>query len=110
MCVCVLIRFSRVQLFMTVWRVTPLSVSLSRLESWSGLPFPPPGDLPDPGIEFESLMSPVLVGGFFTVSPTWEVQCWAYLQAELRNSNSLGTIKTHCNQLVSWAKKEPVFP
>ena len=82
-CVCVLIRFSRVQLFMTVWTVTPLSVSLSRLESWSGLPFPPPGDLPDPGIELESLMSPVLVGGFFTVSPTWEVQCWAYLQAEL---------------------------
>ena len=34
---------------------------------------PPPGDLPDPGIEPPSLMSPVLAGGFFTTSATWEV-------------------------------------
>ena len=37
-----------------------------RQESWSGLPFPSPGDLPDPGIE---PMSPALAGGFFTTEP-----------------------------------------
>ena len=39
---------------------------------WSGLPCPPPGDLPDPGMEHTSLMSPALAGGFFTSSATWE--------------------------------------
>ena len=37
----------------------------SRQEYWSGLPFPPPGNLPDPGIEFPSLVSPALAGRFF---------------------------------------------
>ena len=41
-------------------------------EYWSGLPFPPPGDLPDPGIEPKSLMFPALAGGFFTTSATLE--------------------------------------
>ena len=56
--------FSRVQLFVTPWTVThqaPLSMGFSRQESWSGLPFPSPGDLPDPGIE---PMSPALLGDF----------------------------------------------
>ena len=39
---------------------------------WNGLPCPPPGNLSDPGIEPTSLMSPVLVGGFFTTSTNWE--------------------------------------
>ena len=38
----------------TVARQAPLSMAFSRQEHWSGLPFPPPGDLPDPGIEPES--------------------------------------------------------
>ena len=38
------------------------------------MPFPPPGDLPDPGIEPVSLMSPALAGGFFTTGATWEAQ------------------------------------
>ena len=45
---------SRVQLFETPWTVAyqaPLSMGFSRQECWSGLPFPSPGDLPDPGIE-----------------------------------------------------------
>ena len=41
-------------------------VGFSRQEYWSGLPFPPPGDLPDPGIEPVSLASPALAGEFFT--------------------------------------------
>ena len=43
----------------------------SRQEYWSGLPCPPPGDLPHPGTEPTSLMSPVLAGDFFTTSATW---------------------------------------
>ena len=45
---------SRVRLFVTPWTVAyqaPLSMVLSRQEYWSGLPFPSPRDLPDPGIE-----------------------------------------------------------
>ena len=45
---------SHVQLFVTPWTVAhqaPLSMGFSRQENWSGLPFPFPGDLPDPGIE-----------------------------------------------------------
>ena len=41
-------------------------------EYWSGLPCPPPGDFPDPGIEPTSHMSPALAGGFFTSRATWE--------------------------------------
>ena len=43
-----------------------------RQEYWSRLSCPPPGDLPDPGIELASLMSPALAGGSFTTSTTWE--------------------------------------
>ena len=48
---------SHILLFATPWTVAhqaPLSMGFSRQESWSGLPCPPPGDLPDPGIEPES--------------------------------------------------------
>jgi len=61
--------FSHAQLFETPWTVAhqnPLS-----MEFWHGLPSPPPGDLPDPGIEPESLMSPALADRFFTPSTTW---------------------------------------
>ena len=54
---------------MTVVRQTPLSMEFSRQAYWSGLPFPPPGDLPDPGIELVSLEPPVLAGRFFTTAP-----------------------------------------
>ena len=56
MCVCVLVR--HVQLFATPWTVAhqaPLSMGFSWQEYWSGLPFPPPGDLPDPRIKPRSL-------------------------------------------------------
>ena len=54
---------SRVQLFATPWTVAyqaPLSMGFSRQECWSGLPFSSPRDLPDPGIEPASPMSPAL--------------------------------------------------
>ena len=48
---------SRVQVFATLWTVAhqaPLSMGFSRQQYWSGLPFPSPGDLPNPGIELRS--------------------------------------------------------
>ena len=76
MCVCVCVSsFGCVQLFATLWTVaqqTPLSMGFSRQEYWSGLLCPPPGYLPDPGIESASLLSPALANGFFTTSTTWE--------------------------------------
>ena len=65
----VLCRSSCVQLFATPWMVAhqaPLSMGLCRQEYWNGLPFPSPGDLPDPRIEPES---PALASGFFTNVP-----------------------------------------
>ena len=67
--------FSCVRLCATLWTVTcqaPLSMRFSRQEYRSGLPYPSPGDLPDPGIEPVSLMSPALAGVFFTTGTTWE--------------------------------------
>ena len=58
----------------TVARQLPLSMGFPRQEYWSELLFPPPGDLPNPGIEPASLMSPALIGRFFTTSSTWEAQ------------------------------------
>ena len=66
-----------VQLFATPWTLAhqaPLSMGFSQEEFWSELPFPPPGDLSDPGIRLQSLASPVLAGWFFTTSTTWEAQ------------------------------------
>ena len=56
-------RFSHVQLFVTLWTIAcqaPLSIGFSKQEYWSRLPRPPPGDLPDPGIEPMSLVVPAL--------------------------------------------------
>ena len=50
----------------TVACQAPLPMELFKQEYWSELPFPPPGDLPDPGIEPVSPASPALTGGFFT--------------------------------------------
>ena len=67
--------FSRGQLFATLWHATcqaPLSMGFFRQEYWSGLPCPPPGDLPNPGIEPTVLMSPALAGRSFNTGATWE--------------------------------------
>ena len=63
---------------MTPWTVVPqapLSMEFSRQEYWSRLSCPPPGDLPNPGIEPESL---ALAGGFFTTAPPgWPMKVYA---------------------------------
>ena len=75
-CVCVVCVLcaqlvSCVWLFVTPWTVAhqaPLSMAFSRQEYWSGLPFPSPGDLPEPGIKPES---PELAGGFIACVRAW---------------------------------------
>ena len=49
-----------------------MDIEFSRQESWSGLPFPTPGDLPDPGIGPTSHVSPALADGIFINCATWE--------------------------------------
>ena len=88
---CMLSHFSHVWLFATLWAVdcqSPLSMGFSRQEYWSGLPCPPPGDHPDPGIESAS---PALAGGFFTTSTTWE--------AHLSPSVQFGSVAQSCPTL-----------
>ena len=61
-----------VVLFVTLWTVAhqaPLSMGFSRQEYWSGLPCPPPGDLPDPGIKPASLATPTLQADSLPRSP-----------------------------------------
>ena len=68
-CVCTLLVQSCLTLCdpRTVAHQAPLSMGFYRQEYWSGLPFPPPRDLPDPGIKLGSLASPALAGGFLTL-------------------------------------------
>ena len=72
---CMLSCFSHVRLFGTPWTIAhqaTLSMGFSRQEYWSGLLFLSLGDLPSPGIEPTSLMSPALAGWFFTTVTTWQ--------------------------------------
>ena len=79
---------SCIQLFVISWTValeTPLSVGSSRQEYCSGLPFSSPGSLPNPGIEFTSLVSPALAGRFFTTEPPGKPSyVWCVGQREVR--------------------------
>ena len=67
-CVCLVLSDS-LQPPWTLVLQAPLSMGFSRQEYWSGLPFPPPGNLPNPGITPKSLVSSVLAGRFFTNEP-----------------------------------------
>ena len=64
-------------------------------EYWSGLPCPPPEDLPDPEIEPTSLMSPELAGGLFTTSTTWESQMDLYSMYDFVKSLVISKILVH---------------
>ena len=71
MCTCVLSHFSHVTLLVTPWTVAhqaPLSMGFSRREFWGGLPCPPPGDLPHPGMETASPVAPALQADFLLLS------------------------------------------
>ena len=74
--VCVLSCFICVRLCVTLRTIAlqaSLSMGFSRQAYWSGLPYPPPEDLPDSGIKPVSLTSPALAAGFFTTGSTWEL-------------------------------------
>ena len=74
-CVCVLSWSVTCELFVTPWiiaHLAPLFMGSSGQEYWSRLPFPPPGNLPNPGIKPVSLVSPAWPGRFFITSTTWE--------------------------------------
>ena len=92
---------SRVQLFATPWTAAyqaPLSMGFSRQEYWSELSFPSPEELPNPGIEPASLISPALSGRFFitTVIPKAHVK---------KDKHPLILFKSHC---ISWIKDTKV--
>ena len=94
--VCVL---SSIQLFAaprTIAPQVPLSMEFSRQEYWSGLPFPPPGDLPNPRIEPASLASPALAGGFFTTEPPRKPQVgrWGLVAGPCHRVSQLGCRET----------------
>ena len=124
-CVCMLSCFIRVWLFVTSWTVTfqaPLSMGFSRQEYWSGLPCPPPGNLPNPGIEPPSLYLlhqqagslPLVLPGkpiqphavqFSCSAVSYSVTPWtAACQASLSITNSWSLLKlklvTPSNQLI----------
>ena len=70
-----MLSLSCVRLFETPWTVAhqfPLPMGFPRQEYWGVLPFPPPGDLPNPGIEPVSLTSPAFAGGFSATGATWD--------------------------------------
>ena len=88
---CVLSHFSHGRLFAALWTVArqaPLSMGFSRQEYWNGLPCPPPGDLPNPGIKPMSLASPALATRFFTTSAIREA-----LAQEVLNSKNRVTLE-----------------
>ena len=92
-CAYVLSRLSCDRLFATPWtgaRQAPLPMGFSRQEYWSELPCPPLGNLPDPGIEHESLTSSALAGGVLPLATTWE--------AHIKHTVHLTTVH------LTWAK------
>ena len=89
-CVCMLVHFSRVQLFVILWTIahqSSLSMGFSRHEYWSGLPCPPSGDLPNPGMKPASLTSPALTGRFFTISTSLEAPQYIYASPKRQHSD-----------------------
>ena len=68
----------------------PLSMGFSRQEYWSSLPWPPPGDLPDPGVKPTSLTA--LAGRFFTTSAVWEASAWGWVSVSVKVAQSCPTL------------------
>ena len=93
-CMCVLSCFSHIQLCATLRTVacqTSQSMGFFSQESLSGLPCPPPGNLPDPGIKPESFTTPALACEFFTTSATWEAPLGSFSSV----AQSCLTLKPH---------------
>ena len=78
--------------------VVPLFMGFSRQEYWSGLPFPSPGDLPDPGIK---PVSPALAGGFFTTVPPGKPNVYMCVYIYVFHCNSHYWLSTWINMSAS---------
>ena len=94
----------------TVACQAPLSMGFSRQEYWSGLPFPSPGDLPEPGIKPTSPVSPALAVRFFTT----DVYSWVKLPQNLFSNKALniscsvlGTVLKVKSRVVVWVWNGP---
>ena len=79
---CVLSRFNRAQLFATLWTIAfqaPFFMGFSRQEYWSGLPFPPSRDLPDPGVKPRSPTSSALQADSLLLEPLGTLTIGIYM-------------------------------
>ena len=109
---CILSHFSCVQLCVTLWTVArqaPLSMGFSRQQYWNGLPCPPPGYFPNPGIEPVSLAAPASEADSSPLCPLWsplsslKACClWGDTDAYIRVSLRVTVIKYNCNLLVKF--------
>ena len=101
--------FSSVRFFLTLWTITcqdPLSTGFSRKKYWSGLSFPPLGDLPIRRIKHMSLISPALAGGLFTTSTLGSsLKSQNYLQKQASCQNTLGCRSRHTHRHASSAHR-----
>ena len=75
--------------------------AFSRQQYWNRAPFPPPGDLPSPGIELMSLVSPALPGRFFTTRATCETQLGLCVTCVL----SLSAVSMEIFNLLNWKER-----
>ena len=106
---------SQVWLFVTPWTLlAPLSMGFPKQDYWNGLPFPIPGNHPNPGIESMSLASPALAGRFFTTCATWEACFWRQLAIKSKSMNiSLKiwkAIDLWFSKLIEWIKLVFLLP
>ena len=86
---------------------SPMSMGFSRQGYQSGLPCPPPGDPPDPGIRLTSLMSLAWSGGFFTTSSTWEAHI--QISMALPYLNSIFITIMHLHPPPPWLLSEMIW-
>ena len=94
----------------------PLSIEFPRQEYWSGLPFPTPGDFPNPGNELVSSLSPALAGRFFTPAspgkPSNTVDCFSELdnfKSEVCQAYIQVVQWSHIVDLKSYEKCDPLY-
>ena len=103
-CVCSAVSYSEAP--GTVAHQASLSMGFSRQEYRSGLPSPPPGDLPNPGMETASLISSALADRFFTTSATWEahvyISYWSVSLTDTRRCTHTQGITRQCPMHYDW--------
>ena len=111
-CVCVLRGFSCIRLFVTPWTAAhqaPLSMGFSRQEYWRGLPCPPPGDLPNPGIELEFPASSALQVHSLPVSHQGSLHTLSCISSNPTLVYSLQKKKREVESIPFWASGSEIL-